>query len=187
MKRALNFLLRLAVIGPLFLTASSSKVYGETTDKTIASRTAEIDGVKVHYMTEGHGTPLILLHGYAETSLMWKPIIPALAERFTVIAPDLPGIGDSDIPADGLDMKSAAIRIHDLARSLGVPKSSRIILPVFSSDYHRHSGGLSATRCVGRSGEGCIRKLLSIVLKSTKNSRLYFLYLPLCVHLSTSQ
>jgi pimeloyl-ACP methyl ester carboxylesterase len=74
-------------------------------------------------MTAGHGTPLILLHGYAETSLMWKPIIPALAERFTVIAPDLPGIGDSDIPADGLDMKSAAVRIHDLAKSLGVQKA----------------------------------------------------------------
>ena len=68
-------------------------------------------------------TPLILLHGYAETSLMWKPIIPALAERFTVIAPDLPGIGDSDIPTDGLDMKSAAIRIHDLAKSLGVQRA----------------------------------------------------------------
>ena len=45
---------------------------------------------------------------------------PLLAERFTVIAPDLPGIGDSDIPADGLDMKNAAVRIHDLAKSLGV-------------------------------------------------------------------
>ena len=56
----------------------------------IASRIAEIDGVKLHYMTAGHGTPLILLYGYAETSLMWKPIIPVLAERFTVIAPDFP-------------------------------------------------------------------------------------------------
>src|SRR5436190_10328973 len=54
---------------------------------------------------------------------MWKPIIPMLAERFTVIAPDLPGIGDSDIAAHGLDMKSAAIRIHDLAKSLGVQKA----------------------------------------------------------------
>jgi pimeloyl-ACP methyl ester carboxylesterase len=90
------------------------------TNETIVSRTAEIDGGKLHYLTAGNGTPLILLHGYAETSLMWKPVIPALAERFTVIAPDLPGIGDSDIPADGLDMKRAAIRIHDLARSLGV-------------------------------------------------------------------
>ena len=124
MKRALNLLLGLAVFGPLFLfTASSSKAYGQATDKTIVSRTAEIDGVKLHYMTAGHGTPLILLHGYAETSLMWKPIIPALAERFTIIAPALPGIGDSDIPADGLDMKSAAIRIHDLAKSLGVQRA----------------------------------------------------------------
>jgi pimeloyl-ACP methyl ester carboxylesterase len=46
-----------------------------------------------------------------------------LAERFTVIAPDLPGIGDSDIPANGLDMKTAAIRMHGLARSLGVEKA----------------------------------------------------------------
>src|SRR6266702_7545459 len=102
---------------------SPAKVYGQTSDKTIVSRTAEINGVKLHYMTAGHGTPLLLLHGYAETSLMWKPIIPALAERFTVIAPDLPGIGDSDIPGDGLDMKNAAIRIHDLAKSLGVTRA----------------------------------------------------------------
>src|SRR5260370_37899151 len=74
-------------------------------------------------MTAGHGTPLILLHVYDEPSLMWKPIIPLLAERFTVIAPDLPGIGESSIPADGLDMKTAAIRIHALVRSLGVEKA----------------------------------------------------------------
>jgi pimeloyl-ACP methyl ester carboxylesterase len=92
-------------------------------DATIASHDAEVNGVKVHYMTAGHGTPLILLHGYAETSLMWKPIIPALAERFTVIAPDLPGIGDSAIPDSGLDMKSAAVRIHELVKSLGVQKA----------------------------------------------------------------
>jgi pimeloyl-ACP methyl ester carboxylesterase len=105
------------------LSLLATTVRGEAQTETIASRTAEIDGVKLHYLTTGHGTPLILLHGYAETSLMWKPIIPALAGRFTVIAPDLPGIGDSDIPADGLDMKSAAVRIHDLAKSLGVQKT----------------------------------------------------------------
>ena len=49
--------------------------------------------------------------------------MPVLGEKFTVIAPDLPGIGDSSIPADGLDMKTAAIRIHALARSLGVEKA----------------------------------------------------------------
>jgi pimeloyl-ACP methyl ester carboxylesterase len=54
---------------------------------------------------------------------MWRPIIPRLARTFTVIAPDLPGIGDSGIPKDGLDMKTAAIRIHALAKSLGVEKA----------------------------------------------------------------
>ena len=117
MKRALS----LAVLGLLFLsTGFSSKAYAAAPDDTIASRIAEVNGVKLHYLTAGHGTALLLLHGYAETSRMWRPIIPALARRFTVIAPDLPGIGDSDIPADGLDMKTAAIRIHDLAKSLGV-------------------------------------------------------------------
>lgn len=104
----------------LFLFAAVAVTHA---DDTIASRTVAIDGANLHYMIAGHGTPLILLHGYAETSLMWKPIIPRLAQRFKVIAPDLPGIGDSDIPKDGLDMKSAAIRIHDLAKSLGVDKA----------------------------------------------------------------
>ncbi len=104
-------------------TGFSTKTTAYAQDETIASRTAQVDGAKLHYLSAGHGTPLILLHGYAETSLMWKPIIPALAKRFTVIAPDLPGIGDSDIPASGLDMKSAAIRIHDLAKVLGVQRA----------------------------------------------------------------
>jgi pimeloyl-ACP methyl ester carboxylesterase len=120
MKRTLT----VAVFGLLLLCpAFPTNAYADAQEKTIVSRTAEIDGAKLHYMTAGHGTPLILLHGYAETSLMWKPIIPVLAERFTIIAPDLPGIGDSDIPADGLDMKNAAVRIHDLAKSLGVKKA----------------------------------------------------------------
>ena len=95
----------------------------EAADKEFVSRVAEVEGVKLHYTTGGHGTPLILLHGYAETSRMWTPILPVLGEKFTVIAPDLPGIGESSIPVDGLDMKTAAIRIHALARSLGVEKA----------------------------------------------------------------
>jgi pimeloyl-ACP methyl ester carboxylesterase len=119
-----RILLGLALFASLFLfSACFSNAYGQAADAAIASRTAEVGGVKLHYLTAGHGTPLLLLHGYAETSLMWKPIIPVLAKRFTVIAPDLPGIGDSGIPGDGLDMKSAAVRIHDLAKSLGVQKA----------------------------------------------------------------
>ena len=119
MKRALMLAFILLFLGSGF----SSKVLANGQDATIASHTTDIDGVKLHYLTAGHGTTLVLLHGYAETSRMWRPIIPVLSKRFTVIAPDLPGIGDSDIPATGLDMKSAAIRIHDLVKSLGVQKA----------------------------------------------------------------
>ena len=93
------------------------------TAKAIDSHAAVIGGVKLHYLAAGKGPAVILLHGYTQTSRMWRPIIPLLAKNFTVIAPDLPGIGDSDIPTAGLDMKSAAIRIHDLAKSLGVEKA----------------------------------------------------------------
>jgi pimeloyl-ACP methyl ester carboxylesterase len=95
----------------------------QTAESTIASHSTTVEGVKLHYLTTGHGPTVILLHGYTQTSRMWKPIIPTLAEKFTVIAPDLPGIGDSEIPAVGLDMKMAAIRIHALARSMGVQKA----------------------------------------------------------------
>ena len=109
---------------PLFvLVFFPASIYGEPADKNIAARTAEVDGVQLHYLMAGHGPTVILLHGYTQTSRMWKPIIPLLAERFTVIAPDLAGIGDSGIPASGLDMKTSAIRIHALARSLGVEKA----------------------------------------------------------------
>src|SRR5260370_16817333 len=96
----------------------------EAADKDFVSRVAEVEGVKLHYTTGGHGTPLILLHGYAETSRMWTPILPVLGEKFMVIAPDLPGIGESSIPVDGLDMKTAAVRIHSLAPSLCLQNSS---------------------------------------------------------------
>ena len=87
------------------------------------SKDADVDGLKLHYTMGGHGPAVVLLHGFAETSRMWTPILPALGEKFTVIAPDLPGIGDSSIPANGINMKTAAISIHSLVRSLGIEKA----------------------------------------------------------------
>ena len=107
----------------LFTASFPAMAKAEADANIIASRTADVEGIKLHYLTAGHGPAVILLHGYTQTSLMWRPLIPQLAEKFTVIAPDLPGIGDSDIPKDGLDMKTAAIRIHALAKSLGVEKA----------------------------------------------------------------
>jgi pimeloyl-ACP methyl ester carboxylesterase len=78
--------------------------------------------VQLHYLTAGKGPAVILLHGFAETSRMWRPIIPILAKNLTVIAPDLRGIGDSSIP-DKIDMLTAAKQIHDLVRSLKIDKA----------------------------------------------------------------
>lgn len=124
MKHTSNLFVRVLVFSLLSLTAFSSMACAQAADKTIVSRTADVNGLKMHYLTIGHGgTNLILLHGYAENSHMWRPIMPMLAEKFTVIAPDLPGIGESGIPTAGLDMKSAAISIHALAKSLGIQKA----------------------------------------------------------------
>ena len=90
--------------------------------EAVAERDAKIGQVQLHYLTAGHGPAVILLHGFAETSRMWRPLIPLLAEKFTVIAPDLPGIGDSSIPEKS-DMLEAARQIHDLARSLKIEKA----------------------------------------------------------------
>jgi pimeloyl-ACP methyl ester carboxylesterase len=120
MNRAFNFYL----VGLSFVFAVlAAPTFAETSDKNIVSRTAKIDNVELHYLTAGQGPTVILLHGFAETSRMWRPLIPLLAEKFTVIAPDLPGIGDSGIPTDKIDMKTSATRIHGLVRSLGVEKA----------------------------------------------------------------
>src|SRR5579863_175023 len=119
MKTRWGFRLVAASIALLSFVALPGRARAQDAN-TISSRTAEVGGVTLHYLTAGHGPALILPHGYTQTSRMWRPIIPQLAEKFTVIAPDLPGIGDSSIPKDGLDMKTAAIRIHALAKSLHV-------------------------------------------------------------------
>ena len=91
--------------------------------ENINARDAKIGNIQLHYLTAGNApATVILLHGFAETSRMWRPIIPLLAQKFTVIAPDLPGIGDSSIP-DKVDMLDAARKIHDLARSLNIEKA----------------------------------------------------------------
>lgn len=103
--------------------ALSKTANTQTAKKEFVSRDASIGGAKIHYTTGGSGPTVLLLHGFAETSRMWNPLLPLLAEKFTVIAPDLPGIGDSSIPSGGMDMRTAAIQIHDLMRSLGVTKA----------------------------------------------------------------
>ena len=86
----------------------------------IESRFAEVNGVKLHYLVAGQGSPVILLHGYAQNSHMWLPLIPELAKTHAVVAPDLRGFGQSGKPPQGYDKKTMAQDIHALAVSLGL-------------------------------------------------------------------
>jgi len=125
MRRTLAIFPRTALFGLVLLSSLFPATAHAAAAEAIVidSRNATVEGVSLHYLTAGHGPMVVLIHGYAETSRMWRPLIVKLAGRFTVIAPDLPGIGDSAIPADGLDMKTAALRVHALARSLGAEKA----------------------------------------------------------------
>ena len=64
----------------------------------IVTRSAVVDGLTLQFLEAGSGPVIVLLHGYAETSRMWRPLMPQLAGQYRVIAPDLPGIGESAIP-----------------------------------------------------------------------------------------
>ncbi len=95
----------------------------------IESRFAKLGDVRLHYLAAGEGEPVILLHGYAQNSHMWRPLIAALAKTNAVIAPDLRGFGQSSKPANrydqppkGYDKKSMAQDIHALVASLGLKR-----------------------------------------------------------------
>ena len=92
--------------------------------KRIEDRFASINGVRLHYLTTGKGNPVILLHGYAETSRMWRPLMVELAQTRTVIAPDLRGFGQSSKPISGYDKKTMAQDIHALATSIGFRRAT---------------------------------------------------------------
>jgi pimeloyl-ACP methyl ester carboxylesterase len=85
----------------------------------VENKFAEVNGVRLHYLIAGQGDPVVLLHGFAETSHMWRPLIAKLADRHTVIAPDLRGFGQSSAPADGYTKAAMARDIHALVKSLG--------------------------------------------------------------------
>ena len=80
---------------------------------------ANVDGVRLHYLVAGKGDPVVLLHGYAETSHMWLPLIPQLASTHTVIAPDLRGADQSSKPVGGYTKAGMAQDIHELVKKLG--------------------------------------------------------------------
>ncbi|MFL6364409.1 MAG: alpha/beta fold hydrolase [Nitrososphaeraceae archaeon] len=86
---------------------------------TFSHHTASVNGIQMHYVIGGQGDPVVLLHGWPETWYAWHRVMPALAKSYTVIAPDLRGIGDSSKPPTGYDGKTVAEDIHQLVTQLG--------------------------------------------------------------------
>ena len=86
---------------------------------TFSHHTATVNGIQLHYVTGGHGDPVVLLHGWPETWYSWHRVMPALAKNYTVIAPDLRGLGDSSKPPTGYDGKTVAEDMHQLVTQLG--------------------------------------------------------------------
>ncbi|MFD0657847.1 alpha/beta fold hydrolase [Thermocatellispora tengchongensis] len=82
--------------------------------KTFRHEFAEVDGVRMHYVTGGSGSPVVLIHGWPQTWYGWWPIMPALAEHHTVYAVDLPGLGDSHGSPTGYDKATLARYVHTL-------------------------------------------------------------------------
>ncbi len=89
-------------------------------------RAITIDGDRVVYRAAGKGPVLLLVHGMAGSSLTWKHVMPALAERFTVVAPDLLGQGRSDKPRGEYSLGAYVDTLRDLMDALGHQRATII-------------------------------------------------------------
>lgn len=83
------------------------------------SRHAEVNGVRLHYVTGGRGEPLVLLPGWPQTWWEYRKVLPALAARYRVTVVDLRGMGGSGKPSSGYDKKTMARDVRELVRVLG--------------------------------------------------------------------
>lgn len=110
------FLAAIAICSPVLHGQDPRRPSGGV---AIRSRTAVANGVTLHYLIAGAGSPVVLLHGFPETSYAWRHIMPVLARDHTAIAPDLPGIGVSKKPVAGYDTNAMAQTIRALVLQLG--------------------------------------------------------------------
>ena len=90
----------------------------------VVSTMVDVHGVRLHCLLAGRGPAVVLLHGWPQTSLCWRHVVEPLAQRHTVIAPDLRGYGLSDKPADGYDKRSVAAELAGLVAALGFDRAA---------------------------------------------------------------
>lgn len=98
-----NSLTRSAAVLTLLAVAGCSATGGQgaSSGAAFTAHDRDVNGTRLHYRLGGNGSPVVLLHGFAQTGHMWAPLAVRLAEHHTVVIPDLRGAGDSAKPADG--------------------------------------------------------------------------------------
>jgi heme-degrading monooxygenase HmoA len=102
--------------------ASDVEVYStDDLPAGVEAHVAEVRRQRIHYLRAGSGSALVLVHGYPESSLTWRKVIPVLAKGFTVIAPDTRGTGQSSV-ADGFSLEDVADDVYELVKALGFTK-----------------------------------------------------------------
>ena len=98
---------------------------------------ATVNGIQMHYVIGGQGEPIVLLHGFPETWYEWRHVMPSLAKNYTVIVPDLRGLGDSSKPITGYDGRTTAEDIYQLVSQLGFNKIF-LVGHDFGAEWHIH-------------------------------------------------
>ncbi|HEY4197365.1 MAG TPA: alpha/beta hydrolase [Mucilaginibacter sp.] len=121
MKTAKIQLIALAVlfIALSIVTSAGAQVKPAAAPPGFKHQYAQVNGVKIHYVIGGKGEPLLLVHGFGQNWYMWNRLLPELSKHFTVITPDLRGVGESGKPAGGYDKKTMATDLHELMKKLG--------------------------------------------------------------------
>lgn len=107
--------------GPSGTHYFNAEAKADVSTRNYQSLRADVNGIKLHYLKAGSGKKtLVLIHGFGDTSHMWIPLFQELGKDFTIIAPDMRGLGDSSRPATGYDKKTIATDIHELVKSLNL-------------------------------------------------------------------
>jgi pimeloyl-ACP methyl ester carboxylesterase len=87
-------------------------------NKNFEKSSADVNGIRMHYVSGGEGDTIVLIHGWPQNWYAWRQVMPALAQNYRVVAVDLRGIGKSTTTGEGYDKKTLAEDIHELVSQL---------------------------------------------------------------------
>lgn len=96
----------------------------------------QLRGAAIHYIDEGAGPPVLFLHGNPDSSIMWEPLIAHLRARFRCVAPDLPGFGRSETPADlDVSLEGMAAYLDELVGALKIGEPLNLVAHDFGATF----------------------------------------------------